>query len=168
MKLGELASRLGAELRGDAEPEVTGVKGIEEAGPTEITFVANPRYTALARTTQAAAVLVEPEFPGDCCSDAAASRTPTGLLPRAGNVLPAAGLRAGDSSDRGDRPYSGDWRGCAYWRICCGGAPCAAWSTRNTAAACGALSGSAGGQPLFCPCSCGGARVLHAGRPCDA
>jgi len=62
MKLGELASRLGAELRGDAELEVTGVKGIEEAGPTEITFVANPRYTALARATHAAAVLVDPGF----------------------------------------------------------------------------------------------------------
>ena len=62
MKLGELARQLGAELRGDAEVEVTGVRGIEEAGPSEITFVANPRYTALARTTKAAAVLVEPEF----------------------------------------------------------------------------------------------------------
>ena len=62
MKLGELATRLGAELRGDAELEITGVKGIEEAGPTEVTFVANPRYAALARKTQAAAVLVEPEF----------------------------------------------------------------------------------------------------------
>jgi UDP-3-O-[3-hydroxymyristoyl] glucosamine N-acyltransferase len=63
MKLGELAKRLGAELRGDAELEVTGVKGIEEAGPSEITFVANPKYGGLARTTKAAAVLVEPEFP---------------------------------------------------------------------------------------------------------
>jgi UDP-3-O-[3-hydroxymyristoyl] glucosamine N-acyltransferase len=62
MKLGELASKLGAELRGNAELEVTGVKGIEEAGPTEITFVANPKYAALARKTHAAAVLVEPEF----------------------------------------------------------------------------------------------------------
>lgn len=62
MRLGELASRLGAELRGNAELEVTGVKGIEEAGPAEITFVANPRYAGLARTTRAAAVLVEPEF----------------------------------------------------------------------------------------------------------
>jgi UDP-3-O-[3-hydroxymyristoyl] glucosamine N-acyltransferase len=62
MKLGELASRLGAELRGNAEVEVTGVRGIEDAGPSEITFVANPRYASLARTTQAAAVLVEPEF----------------------------------------------------------------------------------------------------------
>src|SRR5580704_11129000 len=63
MKLGELATQLGAELRGDGELEVTGVKGIEEAGPTEITFVANPRYAGLARKTRAAAVLVEPEFP---------------------------------------------------------------------------------------------------------
>ncbi|HWA93961.1 MAG TPA: UDP-3-O-(3-hydroxymyristoyl)glucosamine N-acyltransferase [Terracidiphilus sp.] len=63
MKLGELATRLGAELRGNAELEVTGVKGIEEARATEITFVANPRYAGLARTTKAAAVLVDPEFP---------------------------------------------------------------------------------------------------------
>ena len=63
MKLGELAARLGAELRGDPELEVTGVRGIEEAGPSEITFVANPRYAGLARKTNAAAVLVEPEFP---------------------------------------------------------------------------------------------------------
>ena len=63
MKLGELASRLGAELRGDAEVEITGVKGIEDAGPSEITFVANPKYAGLARKTIAAAVLVEPEFP---------------------------------------------------------------------------------------------------------
>jgi UDP-3-O-[3-hydroxymyristoyl] glucosamine N-acyltransferase len=62
MTLGELAMLLGAELRGDAELEVTGVKGIEDAGPTEVTFVANPRYTALARKTKAAAVLVEPAF----------------------------------------------------------------------------------------------------------
>jgi UDP-3-O-[3-hydroxymyristoyl] glucosamine N-acyltransferase len=62
MKLGELAKKLGAELRGNAELEVTGVKGIEEAGPAEITFVANPKYAGLARKTRAAAVLVEPEF----------------------------------------------------------------------------------------------------------
>ncbi|MGA2216534.1 MAG: UDP-3-O-(3-hydroxymyristoyl)glucosamine N-acyltransferase [Terracidiphilus sp.] len=62
MKLGDLASRLGAELRGIAELEITGVKGIEEAGPSEATFVANPRYAGLARTTKAAAVLVDPEF----------------------------------------------------------------------------------------------------------
>jgi UDP-3-O-[3-hydroxymyristoyl] glucosamine N-acyltransferase len=63
MQLGELANRLGAELRGNPQLEITGVRGIEEAGPSEVTFVANPRYSGLAKTTQAAAVLVEPQFP---------------------------------------------------------------------------------------------------------
>lgn len=62
MKLGEVAKALGAELKGDPELEITGVRGIEEAGPTEITFVANPKYAGLAKTTRAAAVVVEPEF----------------------------------------------------------------------------------------------------------
>jgi UDP-3-O-[3-hydroxymyristoyl] glucosamine N-acyltransferase len=63
MKLAELAVQLGAELRGDGDVEVTGVRGIEEAGPSEVTFVANPKYAGLARTTCAAAVLVTPDFP---------------------------------------------------------------------------------------------------------
>ena len=62
MKLGELASRLGAELRGDPELEITGVKGLEDSGPADVTFVANPKYAGLARTTRAAAVIVEPGF----------------------------------------------------------------------------------------------------------
>src|SRR3984957_16678023 len=63
MKLVELAAQLGADLYGDGSVEVPGVRGIEEAGPSEITFVANPKYAGLARTTQAAAVLVAPDFP---------------------------------------------------------------------------------------------------------
>jgi UDP-3-O-[3-hydroxymyristoyl] glucosamine N-acyltransferase len=63
MKLAALALILGAELRGDGDVEITGVAGIEEAGPDQVTFVANSRYAALARTTDAAAVLVAPEFP---------------------------------------------------------------------------------------------------------
>lgn len=62
MKLGDLAATLGAELRGDAQLEISGVKGIEEAARGDLTFVANPRYTGLARKTQASAVLVEPAF----------------------------------------------------------------------------------------------------------
>lgn len=62
MKLREIAERLGAELHGDGEVEVRGVAGIEEAGPDEITFVANPKYAGRAKTTKAAAVLVDPEF----------------------------------------------------------------------------------------------------------
>jgi UDP-3-O-[3-hydroxymyristoyl] glucosamine N-acyltransferase len=63
MTLAELAAVLGADLRGDGAIEISGVAGIEEAGAEQVTFVANKKYAALARTTRAAAVLVEPEFP---------------------------------------------------------------------------------------------------------
>jgi UDP-3-O-[3-hydroxymyristoyl] glucosamine N-acyltransferase len=63
MKLAALALAAGAELRGDGDLEINGVAGIEEAADGEITFVANPRYSALARTTKATAVLVAPDFP---------------------------------------------------------------------------------------------------------
>ena len=62
MKLSEIASRLGAELHGDGDAEITGVAGIEHARPDQITFIANPKYASLARTTRAAAILVEPDF----------------------------------------------------------------------------------------------------------
>jgi UDP-3-O-[3-hydroxymyristoyl] glucosamine N-acyltransferase len=56
--LRDLAARLGCELRGDPDVEITGVAGMEQAGPTEITFLANPKYALKLRHTQAAAVLV--------------------------------------------------------------------------------------------------------------
>ena len=63
MQSAELARLLRAELRGDPRLEITGVAGIEEAGPGQVTFVANPKYAALAKTTRAAAILVTPDFP---------------------------------------------------------------------------------------------------------
>jgi UDP-3-O-[3-hydroxymyristoyl] glucosamine N-acyltransferase len=63
MQLDQIASALGAELRGDPSVEITGVSGIESAGPGDITFVSNAKYAPLARTTQAGAVLVTPDFP---------------------------------------------------------------------------------------------------------
>jgi UDP-3-O-[3-hydroxymyristoyl] glucosamine N-acyltransferase len=69
MQLAELARVLNARLEGSPDNpapgtlEVTGVAGIEEAGAHHVTFVANPKYAALARTTQAAAVLVAEDFP---------------------------------------------------------------------------------------------------------
>jgi UDP-3-O-[3-hydroxymyristoyl] glucosamine N-acyltransferase len=62
MKLSALAAHLGATLHGDPEAEVTSAAGLEEARPGQLTFVANPKYTPLARTTLATAVLVEPSF----------------------------------------------------------------------------------------------------------
>jgi UDP-3-O-[3-hydroxymyristoyl] glucosamine N-acyltransferase len=63
MKLAELAQRLGAECHGKPDSVITGVAGIEEAGPGHVTFVANPKYAGLAKRTNAGAVLVAPDFP---------------------------------------------------------------------------------------------------------
>jgi UDP-3-O-[3-hydroxymyristoyl] glucosamine N-acyltransferase len=69
MQLAELARLLNARLDGgqkgkSAEAmEVTGVAGIEDAGAGHITFIANPKYAPLARTTKAAAILVTEDFP---------------------------------------------------------------------------------------------------------
>jgi UDP-3-O-[3-hydroxymyristoyl] glucosamine N-acyltransferase len=47
------------------ETEVTGVAPIEEAGPQQITFISNPKYASLVKSTQAAAILVTPDFPAE-------------------------------------------------------------------------------------------------------
>jgi len=58
ISLGDLAARLGCELRGDPSIEITGVAGMEQAGPAELTFLANPKYAHKLKNTQAAAVLI--------------------------------------------------------------------------------------------------------------
>jgi UDP-3-O-[3-hydroxymyristoyl] glucosamine N-acyltransferase len=64
MRLAEIASRLDARLEnGLPDAEITGVAGIEEAGPGQITFVANPKYAAVVRSTKAGAIIVSEEFP---------------------------------------------------------------------------------------------------------
>ena len=63
MNLAALAAHLGATLRGDPSAEIIAVAGIERALPGHVTFVSNPKYAALARTTQATAILVEEDFP---------------------------------------------------------------------------------------------------------
>jgi UDP-3-O-[3-hydroxymyristoyl] glucosamine N-acyltransferase len=64
MKLSAIASALDLRLEnGSPETEITGLNGIEQAGPGELTFVSNPKYAAAARSTKAAAVIVSQDFP---------------------------------------------------------------------------------------------------------
>jgi UDP-3-O-[3-hydroxymyristoyl] glucosamine N-acyltransferase len=63
--LGELADALGCELAGgDAQAAITGVSTIEQAGPSEITFLANMKYAPKVKTTRAAAVLAAEKLKG--------------------------------------------------------------------------------------------------------
>ena len=64
MKLSEIAQVLGARLENGApDVPISGVAGVEDAGSGQITFVSNPKYAALARTTKASAVIVAEDFP---------------------------------------------------------------------------------------------------------
>jgi UDP-3-O-[3-hydroxymyristoyl] glucosamine N-acyltransferase len=74
MKLAVLAEKLGASLApapgknlaAIQSLEITGVAGLEKAGPEEVSFLSNVKYSHQAKSTKAAALLVEPgapEFP---------------------------------------------------------------------------------------------------------
>ena len=64
MKLSDIAHALNASLdNADPATEITGVAGIEQAAPGQLTFVSNPKYNNAAKTTKASAVIVAENFP---------------------------------------------------------------------------------------------------------
>jgi UDP-3-O-[3-hydroxymyristoyl] glucosamine N-acyltransferase len=63
MKLSEIAAWLDCRLCGDGAIEISGVAGMEHAGPTELTFLANPKYIHKVKQTRAAAILSAEPIP---------------------------------------------------------------------------------------------------------
>lgn len=61
MTLGELARRLDCPVEGDAAIEIRRVAKLEDAGPGDLTFLANPKYAAKLATTRASAVIMNGE-----------------------------------------------------------------------------------------------------------
>ncbi len=59
IKLGQLAEFLGATLRGDPEKQITGLATLQEAGPAQLSFLANPQYRKFLAGSQAAALLLK-------------------------------------------------------------------------------------------------------------
>jgi UDP-3-O-[3-hydroxymyristoyl] glucosamine N-acyltransferase len=95
VKLRELAERLGCELHGDGGVEIRGVAGIEQAGPGDLTFLANPKYAAHLARTKAAAVVLAPGH--DAALPRLVATNPYLAFARAVDVLrpsprPAAGI----------------------------------------------------------------------------
>lgn len=75
MTLGELARRLDCPVEGDAAIEICRVAKIEDAGPGDLTFLANPKYASKLATTKASAVIMNGE-------DMAAQRSYRGAVIR--------------------------------------------------------------------------------------
>ncbi len=70
LPLAELAELIGARLVGDGERVISGVAPLAEAGPTDLSFVENPRYLTDLAQTRAAAVL---------CAAKYMTRVPSGI-----------------------------------------------------------------------------------------
>ena len=58
VKLGWINQRVGGRLIGDPDTEIASVSGIKEAGPGQLTFLANPRYLKELERTAASAVII--------------------------------------------------------------------------------------------------------------
>jgi UDP-3-O-[3-hydroxymyristoyl] glucosamine N-acyltransferase len=63
VRLGALAERVGCRLEGDEAIEIRGVRGLEDAGPEDLTFVTGERHLARLRESRAAAVIVADGLP---------------------------------------------------------------------------------------------------------
>lgn len=64
--LSELASYLQAELKGDPQLVVTAVAALDKACPGQISFFADPRYQKYLNTTQATAIIIDPQNAKKC------------------------------------------------------------------------------------------------------
>src|SRR5512146_1503675 len=63
MKLSSIAAAIGARVENAPDdPEISGLSGIEDAGPGHLTFISNVKYASLAQKTKAAAIIVSEEF----------------------------------------------------------------------------------------------------------
>lgn len=60
MRADELAERIGAELRGDGSVTLAGCAALAEAGPSDLSFLANPRYLRQLDQTRAGAIVLGP------------------------------------------------------------------------------------------------------------
>jgi len=65
LKLQDIAVRLRCRLEGDGNIEIERVAGIEQAGPGDLTFLANRKYYPYLETTAASAVIVGNETPAN-------------------------------------------------------------------------------------------------------
>jgi UDP-3-O-[3-hydroxymyristoyl] glucosamine N-acyltransferase len=63
--LNEIAALLDGSVRGDGGTVIERIRGIDEAGPGDLTFMANPKYRKKMETTGASAILV---VPGTACA----------------------------------------------------------------------------------------------------
>lgn len=87
VSLGELAGRFGCELRGDPDTRISGVATLANAGPGQLSFLANPGYRKFLGDTRAGAVVLSAKDADRCPVPALVSDNPYLLYARVAAVL---------------------------------------------------------------------------------
>lgn len=96
LTLAELAAEAGAQVRGDPQVLIHRVATLQDAGPGEISFLANPRYRSQLAATRASAVILSEQDANDCPTNCLVCANPYLAHARVAEVLhPAAPSVAG-------------------------------------------------------------------------
>jgi len=143
IKLGELAAQFDCELIGDPDLTIDNVAGLQNAGPSSLSFLSNPKFRQQLAATKAAAVVLRAEDVVDSPAaslisdnpyadyarmagviypppryapgiDASAVISPTAVVSPTAHV--AANVSVGDRSTIGDNVYLGP--GCVIGADC--------------------------------------------------
>jgi UDP-3-O-[3-hydroxymyristoyl] glucosamine N-acyltransferase len=85
--LGELGVRFGCVVQGDPDTRIVGVGTLQDAGPEQIAFLANPRYRKFLAGTRAGAVILNPEVADDYPGAALLAENPYLIYARVAALL---------------------------------------------------------------------------------
>jgi len=95
--LADLAARLGCRLDGDGSIEVTRVASLDEAGPGDLSFLANRKYAARLPETRASAVIVGDDQAGAPCATLRTEHPYLAFAEAVGLLSPAPAVPSGVS-----------------------------------------------------------------------
>lgn len=92
--LAELASAIGADVRGDASYKITGLATLRSASAEHVSFLANEKYRGQTETTAAGAVIMRPEDDLGYCKNALLMSNPYLGYAKAANLLDSTPTQA--------------------------------------------------------------------------
>ena len=87
LALGELAGRLGGELRGDPDCMISSVATLQRAGQGDISFLAHKAYRKYLTATHASAVILEAAIADECPTATITVANPYAAYARAASLL---------------------------------------------------------------------------------
>lgn len=92
LTVAQLAEHIEAVLRGAGDVRLTGIATLQNAGPGELSFLANPKYRRYLTNTRAAAVILSEADAADCPVPVLVSENPYASYARAAQLMYPRGV----------------------------------------------------------------------------